>query len=288
MNSKTKILLMILLVVLPGISLFAQSDDESGDVEYSNDGKGWAFGLNIGFYYPSKGTAEYYNGRSYNVNNADYVMDNYYWYQDIFHALGATDTVFIAGLPDNMHYTPAMQPGIYAQYNFNPTLALMIEFNYMRLKAKDVITFEVDPIPTVNTNPDLRLYTIYGQEERVYADIGLKRTYPKSEKFSYFVNGGLNLNSITVKKSAFFVEEVEYSMINNYGNNYYIPGGNNQTYNVYQGGIGVGMFAGGGVAFTFNKGIVVESGINAHWLMVKLERYQNMNPGIGAYIRFLL
>jgi hypothetical protein len=126
-----------------------------------------------------------------------------------------------------------------------------------------------------------------GVEERVYADIGLKRTYPQDEKLSYFVTGGLNVNSTKVKKCSFYVEEKEYSMINLYGDNGYIPNSNMQTYSVYQGGVGVGMFAGGGASLTFGDGIVVEPGLTAHWLMVKLDHYKDMNPGIGAYVRFM-
>lgn len=214
-------------------------------------------------------------------------MSNEYWYYDIYEALNAHDTVFVQGLPDNMRYNVAMSPGLYAQYTFNPKLALMIEFNYMSLKSKDVISFEVDPISSVSTNPDLRLYPINGEEKRVYANIGLKRAYPKSEKLSYFISGGLNINSTTAKKSSFIVVETEYSMVANYDGGY-VPGANNQTLSVYQGGIGFGMFAGAGATLIFGKGIVVEPGLSANWLMVKLEGYQNMNPGIGMYLRFIL
>jgi hypothetical protein len=48
------------------------------------------------------------------------------------------------------------------------------------------------------------------------------------------------------------------------------------------------MFAGAGATLIFGKGIVVEPGLSANWLMVKLEGYQNMNPGIGMYLRFIL
>jgi hypothetical protein len=145
----------------------------------------------------------------------------------------------------------------------------------------------VDPPQDYLANPDLRLYPIHGAEERIYADIGVKRSYPKTDRLSYFWTGGLNVNSTQVKKSAFYVEDVEYSMINVYQDGGYVPNGNTQSYSVYQGGIGVGGFAGAGASLSFGNAIVIEPGITAHWLMVKLEDYQNMNPGIGAYIRFL-
>lgn len=287
MLSKIKTLIIFLLVILTGTFTFAQNDNANAEADFSDNGRGWVFGLNLGVYYPSKGTAAYYNGKSQNVNNVDYVMSNYYWYQDIFHALGANDSISVAGLPENMHYKIAMQPGLYAQYCFSPTFALVIEFNYMKLKAEDVIVFEVDPPIDYLANPDLRLYPMRGAEERIYGDIGVKRSYPKSDKLSYYWTGGLNVNSTQVKKCSFYVEDVEYSMVNIYQNGGYVPNGNTQSYNVYQGGIGLGGFAGGGASFIFENGMVVEPGIKAHWLMVKLEKYQNFNPGIGAYLRFL-
>lgn len=284
---KLKSFILTILTILSGLTSMAQTDQAKMEVDYSVKGRGWIFGLNVGFYYPSKATAAYYNGKSSNKNNVDYVMSNYYWYQQIFHALRAHDSISVAGLPDNLHYKPALQPGIFAQYCFNPELALMIEFNYMKLKADDVITFEVDPPQDYLAIPDLRLYPLRGVEERIYADIGLKRTFYKTDKLSYFFTGGLNVNSTQVKKSSFYVEEVEYNMIDIYEGGGYVPNGNNQSYNVYQGGIGVGGFAGAGAALTFGNSIVIEPGITTHWLMVKLDDYRDMNPGIGAYIRFL-
>jgi hypothetical protein len=280
-------LVLFLLILIAGQRSYAQTDEANIEIDNSKDGKGWIFGLNVGVYYPSKNTAAYYNGKSNNENNVDYVMSNYYWYQDIFNALGAHDSISVAGLPDNMHYKLAMQPGLYAQYCFSSTFALMIEFNYMKLKANDVITFDVDPPQDYLGEHQLVLCPMRGIEERVYADIGVKRTYPKTDKLSYYVMGGININSTEVKKCSFYVDEVEYNMVNIYENGGYIPNGNSQTYSVYQGGIGVGGFGGAGVALTFANSIVIESGFTAHWLMVKLDGYQNMNPGIGAYIRFM-
>lgn len=286
MKSLIKILILLLFAGISFNPANAQSDKNNAGVDLSQEGKGWVFGLNVGVYYPSGKTANYYNGNEQNENNVKFVLSNYYWYQDIFNALRAHDSIAVAGLPQNMHYKAALQPGLYAQYCFNPELALVVEFNYMRLKANDVITFEVDPKPYA-TEPDLRLYPIRGVEERVYGNIGLKRTYPKTDKLSWFVMGGVNVNSTKVKKNSFYVEDVEYSMVNTYGANNYVPNGNVQSFSVYQGGIGFGMFAEAGASLSFGNGIVIEPGLTGNWLMVKLEGYRNMNPGVGAYIRFI-
>jgi hypothetical protein len=284
MNHKIFVFAVLFLTGILPSRLLAQLENADG-VEISSDDRGWVFGLNMGVYLPSKATAGYYDGSSKNENNAAYVMSNYYWYQEIYNALGAHDSISISGLPQNMHYKGALQPALYGEFAFNSRVSLTIQFSYMKLKANDVIIFEVDPKPYA-TEPDLRLYPIRGVEERIYADIGLKKTYPRTSQLAWFLNGGLNINSTQVKKCSFYIEDKEYSMINNY-NNGYIPNGNNQTFNVYQGGIGIGMFAGGGVSFRFPNGIMLEPGINGHWLMVNLEGYKNMTPGIGSYVRFL-
>lgn len=275
-----------LTILFGSLSAFSQANENNASETMADDGKGWIFGLNFGMYYPSKYTAAYYNGESYNENNAKYVMSNYYWYQEIYNALKAHDSIMIYGLPHNMHYKIAMQPGLFAQYGFNKSFALVLEFNYMKLKADDAIVFLVDPKPYA-TEPDLRLYKIRGLEKRVYADIGLKRSFQRSERLTYFVMGGININSTKVQKSSFYVEEHEYSMINQYGNQFYIPGGNNQTFNVYQGGIGYGVFGGVGATMRFGNSIYIEPGITAHWVKIKLTSYESMRPGGGAYLRFL-
>jgi len=293
---KTFSIIIVAILLISGLTTFpsmAQNNNKGkAEVDISQDGRGWVFGLNFGVYYPSKKTASYYDGQASNENNVNFIMSNTYRYDQIFKALLAYDTVIVAGLPSNMHYQPALQPGLYAQFSFNPELALMIEFNYMRLKANDNIGLEVDPKPYA-TLQDIRLFPLRGVEERVYGDIGLKRTFQYAEKRAWFINAGLNVNSTKVKKCSFYItdpatqQEVEYDMVNRYGNTTYVPNSNLQTYNVYQGGIGFGMFLGGGASMKFANGMMCEPGLIAHWLTVQLTGYKGMNPGIGAYVRFL-
>lgn len=281
-----KNLFPVLILLLKLTDLAAQDLDEGNEVSYKDNGRGWIFGLNFGVYYPSKSTANYYNGSPENENNVNLILDNYYRRNELMNALDNPDSIALFGLPTDMHYKLAIQPGIYAQYCFNSRLALVIQFNYMQLKANDVIIFEIDPKPYA-TEPDLSLNPMRGIEERVYADIGLKRTFPQTAGLSYFLIGGINVNSTKVKKSSFYVNEKEFSMINIYGDNTYVPNSNVQTYNIYQGGIGFGMHISAGVALKFGNGIVMEPGVATHWLMVKLKGYSDMNPGMGAYVRFM-
>jgi hypothetical protein len=266
--------LLIILLLLAPVGMYAQSSN-----------RGFEFGLNFGVYMPSKYSANYYNGSEKNRNNTKWVLTNDIFYDTIFNRLNAIDTIYIKdGWPTNMHYKMSMMPGLYGQYTFNDQYALYFDFNYVKFITQDALVFTI-PLPYLS-NPKQVLCPIRGEEERVYFDIGLRRNFPVSEKISYFLIGGLNVNNATVVKSAFYVDEKEFSIINNYINGVYV-GPNAQTFNIKQGGIGWGMYFSGGASFHFGN-MVFEPGINAHFVNVNLEGYKKYRPGAGVYIRFNL
>ena len=277
----SRLLFLAILLFFSSRQLSAQKNEEYN---------GWTFGLNFGLYYPSGYTANYYNGSSSNENKASWVFNNYYWYQEIYNALDANDTVFIAdnGLPENMHYKIVINPGLFGEYRFNKLYSLIFEFNYLKLKANDAISIEVDP-KEYSTNPDLRLYPVKGIEERVYFNLALKRFFESNKaNVMYFALGGINVNNTKVLKNALYIESKEYSMINIYGKQNYVPNTSMQTFSVYEGGIGFGLSAGVGASVTFDNGIVLEPGITANWNRINLEGYKRFTPGVGIYMRFIL
>lgn len=254
------------------------------------DLRGWSFGLNFGAYYPSKYTANYYSGDSMNENNVKYILSNYFRYDEIYDALGAHDTIQVQPFPENMHYKIALRPGLYIQYTFSKTYALVMQFNYMALKTEDVLVIEVDHKDYL-TEQDLRLLPLRGSEKRVYADVGIKRSFIKTDDLAYFFIAGLNINSTRVQKSSFYVknefgDDIEYDMRNT-GN--YNPYGGSQSFNPkYQGGVGFGIYGEAGASVRFGNSMVVEPSLIVHYLNINLERYKSMRPGVGFGLRFLL
>lgn len=247
--------------------------------------RGFRLGLHFGGYLPLGNTANYFNGSDGNENNLKYVMAQPAYYDSIFFYAKAHDTVFVKEIPQNMNYQVTINPGLYGEYVFNKSTALSFEFNYMMLQLKDAVSFEVDPIDEVLTQPDIRLYPIKGTEKRIYFNLGMRKNFETAQGYSWFINGGLNVNNTKIQKSAVFIEGHEFSLINYYGNQQIIPG-QTQTFVVNQGGLGYGMFAGGGVMFHVSS-ITFEPGIIAHWARVNLEGYKSFNPGIGVYLRFI-
>ncbi len=253
----------------------------------SSESRGFEFGINFGVYVPSKYNANYYNGSEKNLNNTQWVLKQDVFYDTIFNRMNAIDTVYIQedGWPTNMHYKLAMMPGIYGQYTFNELYSLYFDFNYMKLVTQDALVFTM-PLPYAS-EPKQVLCPIRGEEERVYFDIGIRRNFPVSEHMSYFMIGGLSVNNTTVLKSAFYVDEKEFSIINNYINGIYV-GPNTQTLNIKQGGIGWGLYYSAGLSLKFGE-MVFEPGINANFVNVNLPGYnKKYRPGAGIFVRFNL
>jgi hypothetical protein len=269
------VLLLLSFSLLVPTGLLAQSSN-----------RGFEFGLNFGVYKASKYSANYYNGSEKNQNNTKWVMTNNVFYDTIFLRLNAIDTVYVQddGWPTNMHYKLSVMPGLYGQYTFNDQYALYFDFNYTKLTTQDALILTT-PLP-YGAFPKQYLCPIKGQEERIYFDIGIRRNIPVSEQISYFLIGGLSVNNTTVVKSAFYVDEKEFSIINNYINGTYV-GPNAQTFNVKQGGIGWGLYFSGGVSLHFGN-MILEPGINAHFVNVALDGYKKYRPGAGVYFRINL
>ena len=251
------------------------------------DYRGFRLGLQFGGYLPVGNTANYFNGEDKNENNINYIMSQPAYRDSIRYYLNVSDTAdfFVREFPQNMNYQITINPGLYGEYVFNKSTALTFEFNYMVLKLKDAISIEVEQTDEVLQEPDIRLFPIKGTEKRIYFNVGMRKNFDTRKGYNWYLNGGMNINNTKVLKSAIYVEEHEFSLINYYGNQVIIPG-QSQILPVNQGGIGYGMYAGGGFMFHANS-ITFEPGIITHYLKVNLEGYKSFNPGFGIYLRFI-
>ena len=246
----------------------------------------WNFGINIGGYYANKYPASFYDGAPNNINNVNYVMSNYYWYNNIKHALGTSDTVIVNEYPANMNYTFAMMGGVFIRYNFNFNWGLCLDVNYTSLKAEDAVTFEVDPRSYL-TYPDIRYIPIKGIERRVHLNLMLQRNFRLPSRIYFFLQGGVNMNYIRVYQSSIFVAEKEYSMINIYGSQSYVPGLSLQEYSIIQGGVGYGFMLAGGAGIPMTDLFGIEPGIFFNYNNVSLEGYGRFMPSFGINLRLL-
>lgn len=248
----------------------------------------WSLGINIGMYDANKYPANYYNGSDQNVNKVSYLMSNYYWLQDIKTSLGLgfTDSVIVAGLPTNMHYKIVMSGGVFIRYNLSRYYGICFDANYTQLKAEDVVTFLVNPQYNY-TFPDIRLIPISGVEQRIHFDLLLQHNFWLKSKIYLFLQGGLNMNYVRVQKSIIYVVDREYSFVNIYGSQGYVPNTNLQENQPIQGGFGYGLYLGGGAGVPLVDIFGIEPGGFINYNNVPLTGYTQFKVSFGLYLRLL-
>ncbi|HTX89079.1 MAG TPA: hypothetical protein VMC08_08825 [Bacteroidales bacterium] len=267
---------------------FSAQKNKKGSDEEKEKITRWEFGLNFGAYFANPYTASYYNGSEGNVNRISFVMTNKYWYQEIAQLLQSTDTVVVKEYPGNMHYTPAITGGLYFRFNFSRHWGIFLQMDYVQLKTDGQFTVQVDSAYYL-TNPDIRLFGIHGREQRVNFDLGAHCRFPVyRNKMNLFLEGGMNFNYTGVMKSYIDFYGKEYSIINIYGNQTYVPNTDIQSNPTNQGGFGYGFLAGGGIGFTFTPQIGLELGGTMNYITVNLEGYREFRPSGVIYLRFIL
>jgi hypothetical protein len=218
---------------------------------------GFYFGVNLGFYFANRYTAQYYNGSS--VNKVDSVIKYLPNYTAIKQALG--DTFYFnpnEELPSKMKYSPAFLFGLYAKYNFKNS-GIFMQFNFSKLRANDVFTiYYYDPL-----NPSIPIYkqeVIWGGEQRTSIDVGYSYTFSSKSNFKPFIQFGANLTNTKFLENKIKIEGLEYSIAN-----YYYT-----YYNIERGGIGFGGFAGGGINMIFGNAISVMPTLNIYYIQAKM------------------
>jgi hypothetical protein len=296
---KSKLLLLIMVLIIPPFIVMGQKQEskkektpekKSMDDDERTENEPivhWNFGVNIGGYFAGNYSANFYNGSPQNVNNINYVLSNYYWYQDIYRDLNANDKVILSGIPTDMNYAFTMMGGLFLRYNFDRKNGIFIDANYCQLKTEDAITLEVDPNPYSLEPEDLRYCPVVGREYRVNIDLAYQRSFPLKSRISPFIQCGMVMNYTRVLQSFVVIADKEYNMINIYGSQYYIPNTSLQEYSMIQGGFGFGLMAGGGVSFPLTDAFGVEPGAFVHYYNVNLEGYNKYQPSLGIYLRIM-
>ena len=270
---------------------FAQNgyqDDEYDDYTPRPFGH-WDLGINMGMHWAASYQAKFYDGSPNNVNNINYVFGNKYWNQEIMNALNVADTFYLRELPGNMRYTGAFQIGLFFRKTFDNYFGFTIQFDYSKLTASDFFTLEVDPQPSIGQEPDIRIYPIWGIEDRVNIDLLFSHYFKtKSPYLMPFIETGLNINSVRVKENKIQIENLTYSLIDVYLNGSYVPGMPQSTYHVQQGGIGWGASLAAGLKMIFNDYVSIDPGFRVYYQSVNLEYYENLAFSYSFFVRLSL
>ncbi len=282
-NHRVSCLLFAFALFMLHTGIKAQ-DDDYRNPERCLERSGLEYGGIAGFYFAGQATAGFYSGKPGNENNVNYILKNSYRYDEIYQLLGANDTLFVREYPNKMKYTPAFSFGLFVKYDLNCHTGIYMQFSYVKLKAKDVVSFEVDPKDYL-TEPDIRLFPIYGIEERNMLDLGFTHAFGDQKVARLLLGGGINMNNSIVKEHTLRIEDKPYSLVNVYGNNSYIPGGTQQAYEIRQGGIGFGIFGTVGARIEFSPVIAIEPGLTFYYKHIAIEPSSGFTPHMNFFVK---
>jgi hypothetical protein len=252
--------------------------------EEDEKARGWFLGLNMGMEVAAGYPANFYNGSEGNINKISLILDNQYYRPIIEQKIGYAYKSYT--LPSNMSYSPAMSVGFYARFNQNARSAWFVQFNYQKLKANDVFLLNLDVPSGFSFEKTYIQCPIIGQEERTNIDLGYMRNYPINETMDFLIETGINLSNTKVLKNMISIQDLEYS-IKYVGNHPEGPYSTNNTYDIRQGGIGIGAFVGSGLMLNFNENISLDPIASLYWSQTNLEGYNAFKPSFVFFARFV-
>ncbi|MEI6576837.1 MAG: hypothetical protein WCO63_11740 [Bacteroidota bacterium] len=278
------------LLVLLVITCFFPLETKAQITDTSS--AGWfIYGINMGFYFPDNKPAKFYDGSPQNSNNLNYIINNYYYRQQIEQELGyALDTTNPYTLPGNLKYKPTYSIGFYFKITNSKTSGWFMNFNYSKMVAKDIAFVNLD-LPNTSFNPRYRECPIVAKESRYIMDIGYSKTFKlKKSKSgnSLFIEYGINLTNVKVISHEIQIGNTIYNMVNQYGNQGYIPGTTTQSGQLVQGGVGLGLFASGGVMLKFNEVISVNPGVTLYFHHINLGTWDALRPSANIFVRLIM
>jgi hypothetical protein len=288
------IFLFVLLVVQTNLRAQSESGYDNYDDEYDDEMPvnafgHWDLGINMGMHWGAQYQAQFYDGSPTNVNNINYVFENKYWRQDIMNVLNVADTFYLRELPQKMRYTGAFQVGLYFRKTFDNYLGFSVQFDYSKLTASDFFTLEVDPQPSIGQEPDIRIYPIWGIEDRINIDFLISRYFKTNSSHLFpFFEAGFNLNSVRVKENKIRIETLEYSLVDIYLDGGYVPGLPQNEYYVQQGGIGWGISAALGLKMAFSDYVSIDPGFRFYYQSVALDHYEKLSFSYSFFVRLSL
>lgn len=168
---------------------------ENNDEDEEDQGpevSGFSFGLNLGSYFGSKTTANFYNGsgaygsfiqntgvRSLTIAER---LDPSVFIQDMqyintYYNSSAVEIPYDSS-PTNMRYNPTIMVGIQLKYNLNRTSAFVFNLDAIRLKAVDRYSVRFIGTPAqINAQQDVRLFQITGSEQRLIMNLGYRQGF---------------------------------------------------------------------------------------------------------------
>lgn len=207
-------------------SLMNEPEDEVEEEE-EDPFRGFSIGLNIGSYFGSRRTANFYNGTCQAEVPQNPNEVSCFTIQERLELLtfnernellqqfdNAVDWGFPLDMhPVNMRYNPSFMVGMQIKYNFNRDNAIVFNVNSMRLKAADVFTLRFIGTPIQqNAQQDIRTFQITGTEQRFNFSLGYRMGAEMNPMTNWYLQPGVSMLGTQFENNEIFIGDRTYEL----------------------------------------------------------------------------
>lgn len=208
--------------------------DETDEEEVEEDiFTGFSFGLNLGSYFASRNTANFYNGScaeatdelvggvrcvtiAERLDPSIFLIDYNNILNNINNSTANQASSFFVPFdsnPTNMRYNPAMYVGLQMKYAWSRTSALLFNLNAVRLRSVDQFTLQfVGSTPPINGQADVRLFQIYGREQRFNINVGYRQGFEMGDFSNFYLQFGGSMLGTSVLENQLRILNQDYSL----------------------------------------------------------------------------
>lgn len=198
-------------------NVFAQKSDER---------KGFRFGLNMGMYFPSKASANYYNGNGFYNNDIDPNGVRMFSIEERLN-LTPQETQYITSYfnatgfelprdayPAAMRYNGGFNIGLQTAYDFNNKSSFVFDLNVCNVRAYDRFTLQLNGTSAQqNGQNDVRIFNIEGNEQRLQLGLGYRTGWALSGNGLYFMQFGGSMLGTKVMRNVAILADRNYDLI---------------------------------------------------------------------------
>ena len=206
---------------------------EEGEEEDGASGfEGVSFGLNVGSYFASRNTANFYNGAcmyptdelfggvqcvtiAERLDPNVFINDYRNILNNINNSTSSQATAFSVpfdSYPLNMRYNPAMYVGFQMKYAWSRTSSMIFNLNAVRLRAVDQFTLQFFGTTVVDGQNDVRLFQIYGREQRFNLNLGYRQGFEMGDQSNFYVQFGGSMLGTSVQENQIRIAGNDYSL----------------------------------------------------------------------------
>ena len=279
MNPRLPLLILVLLIAV--IPTHAQKGRASGDAPRLS---GLYLTIDAGLMIPNDKQANFYNGSPGSPNELEKVLKSELYGTQIWNHLVNNQLISPSAIHDysefrvdeyaNMYYKLTFQIGVGFRYVYDNGWGWLARFDLSEVTAAGLFQLSSNNGTGILGSNNYVTCGIYGQERRIFIDLGITKRIPLTRVIDLEVAGGFDLNNTNVSKNEIRVPDAggkSYSILDVWGGQTPYTGIGTYEY-INQGGIGIGGFGTLALSYRIPTG-AVDFGYTCYYTQTKYLGY---------------